>query len=91
MKVSGMAISRETAFQAADAVNIISDFVAYEQVRTLTDLHNALFKFPIAEKQEPFRMVNSCPGVVVLCPSAVLSTTETVLSMVKELVETSRK
>jgi hypothetical protein len=86
-----MAISREAAFQAASAANIVSKFVAHEQVHTLSDLRNALFESVVDGKQGSLRLDASCIGVVVLCASAVLSTAETVFSMVKELIETTGK
>ncbi|GKU05708.1 hypothetical protein FLAG1_09483 [Fusarium langsethiae] len=85
-----MDISRETALQAASAANIVSKFVAHEQVHTLSDLRGALFEPFVTEKQGSLRLDASRTGVVVLCPSAVLSTSETVFSMIKELIETTQ-
>ncbi|EKJ71331.1 hypothetical protein NXS19_001723 [Fusarium pseudograminearum] len=85
-----MDISRESALQAASAANIISKFVAYEQVQTLSDLRGTLFEPIVNGKQGSLRLDASRTGVVVLCPSAVLLTTETAFSMVKELIETTQ-
>ncbi|KAF5674723.1 DUF218 domain-containing protein [Fusarium heterosporum] len=84
-----MAVSRETIIQAADAINAISEFVAHEQLHTPIELRDALLGLPNdARKQIPQTKLSSV-GVVVLCASAVISTAETVIPMVTELVETS--
>ncbi|KAF5545655.1 DUF218 domain-containing protein [Fusarium napiforme] len=46
-----MDISPDEASRAADAANIISEFVAHEQVCTLSDLQRALFGFSATKKQ----------------------------------------
>ncbi|KAL6920227.1 hypothetical protein ACHAPO_000914 [Fusarium lateritium] len=82
--------SRETALQVASAANIVSEFVAHEQIHTLLDLRDALFEPFVAQKQGSLQLDASRTGAVVLCPSAVLSTSEKVFSMVKELIETTQ-
>ncbi|KAF4998403.1 hypothetical protein FGRMN_3188 [Fusarium graminum] len=85
-----MAVSRETTVQAADAINVISEFVAHEQLHTPVELHDTLLGPPNdVRKQIPQPNPNSV-GVVVLCASAVLFTAETVIPMVAELVKTSQ-
>ncbi|KAM0199995.1 hypothetical protein ACHAPI_003097 [Fusarium lateritium] len=85
-----MPISPGNAIQAADAANAISEFIAHEQVRSLTDLRSALFKFSDSARNKSLDSNLDPVGVVVLCASAVLYTAETVMSMVSELVETTQ-
>ncbi|KAM0243934.1 hypothetical protein ACHAP5_006793 [Fusarium lateritium] len=85
-----MPISPGNVIGAADAVNVISEFVAHQQVRSLADLRSALFNFSDSARNKSLN-ANLLPvGVVVLCASAVLYTAETVMSMVSELVETTQ-
>ncbi|KAF5594674.1 DUF218 domain-containing protein [Fusarium pseudocircinatum] len=86
-----MDISPDEASRAVDAANIISEFVAHEQVCTLSDLQRALFGFSATKKQ---LNVNTSPGsvaVVVLCGSAILSIVDTVVSSVTRLVEATAR
>ncbi|KAF5018219.1 hypothetical protein F66182_9805 [Fusarium sp. NRRL 66182] len=80
-------ISRGHLSQAADAANVLSEFVAYEQIRTITDLRSALFGSSTVARQQNLPPDHKAIGVVVLCASAVLPTAEAVLSMVTELAE----
>ncbi|RBR05726.1 hypothetical protein FVER53590_09461 [Fusarium verticillioides] len=82
-----MDISPDEASRAADAANIISEFVAHEQVRTLSDLQRALFSFSATKKQLDVNKIPSSVAVVVLCGSAILSIVDTVVSSVTRLVE----
>jgi hypothetical protein len=84
-----MAISPFNFSKAADAANIISEFVAREQVCTLSDLHRALFDSSAAKKQLNIETSPSSVAVVVLCGSAILSIVETVVSTVVKLAETA--
>ncbi|KAF4336215.1 DUF218 domain protein [Fusarium beomiforme] len=83
-----MAISQDNASEAAHAANIISEFVAHEQVRTLSDLHRALFGSATTKKQLKIQPNQNSVAVVVLCGSAILSIVDTVISLVVKLVET---
>ncbi|WZH39493.1 uncharacterized protein QYS62_000414 [Fusarium acuminatum] len=85
-----MPISPENAIQAADAANIVSEFVAHEQVRSPTDLCSALFKLSDNARNQSLESSLGSVGVVVLCASAVLYTAETVMSMVAELIKTTK-
>ncbi|KAF9766645.1 hypothetical protein IL306_000927 [Fusarium sp. DS 682] len=82
-----MAIAQDNASEAARAANIISEFVAHEQVRTLSDLHRALFD-STTQKQLNVQPNPNSVAVVVLCGSAILSIVDTVMSQVVKLVET---
>ncbi|KAF4441080.1 DUF218 domain [Fusarium acutatum] len=82
-----MDISPDKASKAADAANIISEFVAHEQVCTLSDLQHALFGFSATKKQLNVNTSPSSVAVVVLCGSAILSIVDTVVSSVTKLVE----
>jgi hypothetical protein len=86
-----MPISPEYAIQAADAANVISEFVAHEQVRSLAELRSALFRLSDGARNQSLESNLGSMSVVVLCASAVLYTAETVISIVAELVETTRK
>lgn len=88
---SRMSISPENVIQAADAANVISEFVAHEQIRSPTDLRSTLFKLYDSARTQSLDSSLASVGVVVLCASAVLHTAETVMSMVKELVKTTSK
>ncbi|KIL85525.1 hypothetical protein FAVG1_11019 [Fusarium avenaceum] len=85
-----MSISPENVIQAVDAANVISEFVAHEQVRSPTDLRSTLFKLYDSARTQSLDSSLGSVGVVVLCASAVLHTAETVMSMVKELVKTTK-
>ncbi|KAI1018556.1 hypothetical protein LB503_005952 [Fusarium chuoi] len=82
-----MNISPDKVSKAADAANLISEFVAHEQVCTLSDLQRALFGFSATEKQLNVKTSSSSVAVVVLCGSAILSIVDTVVSSVTRLVE----
>ncbi|KAF5653332.1 DUF218 domain protein [Fusarium sp. NRRL 25303] len=82
-----MNISPDKVSKAADAANIISEFVAHEQVCTLSDLQRALFGFSATKKQLNVKTSSSSAAVVVLCGSAILSIVDTVVSSVTKLVE----
>ncbi|KAF4431424.1 hypothetical protein F53441_13900 [Fusarium austroafricanum] len=82
-----MTISQENTSQAANAANIISEFVADEQVRTLSDLRRALFESSTTGRRQIPQTSPASAAVVALCGSAILSILETVVSMVVELVE----
>ncbi|KAF4972736.1 hypothetical protein FSARC_744 [Fusarium sarcochroum] len=84
-----MAISQEEVRRAVDATNTISAFVAHECVSTLTDLRRCVFGSSTNTRQSSPSSAQASVDVVVLCASAVLSTAETVMSMMKELVETT--
>ncbi|KAJ3536533.1 hypothetical protein NM208_g6671 [Fusarium decemcellulare] len=73
---------------AADSANTIAEFVSQEQIRTLGDLHDALFPPKTTTNDQDVTEMPSV-GVVVLCASAVLSTAEVIISMVKELVKSA--
>ncbi|CVL04250.1 hypothetical protein FPRO06_01450 [Fusarium proliferatum] len=82
-----MDISPDKVSKAADAANIISEFVAHEQVCALSDLQRALFGFSATKKQPNAKTSSSSVAVVVLCGSAILSIVDTVVSSVTKLVE----
>ncbi|CVL03269.1 related to DUF218 domain protein [Fusarium mangiferae] len=82
-----MNTSPDKVSKAADAANIISEFVAHEQVCTLSDLQRALFGSSATKKQLNFKTSSSSAAVVVLCGSAILSIIDTVVSSVTKLVE----
>ncbi|KAF4472658.1 DUF218 domain [Fusarium albosuccineum] len=82
-----MAFLQQVA-SAADSANTISEFVSQEQIRTQGDLHDALFPPKTTANDQAVREM-PLVGVVVLCASAVLSTAEVVISMVKELVKST--
>ncbi|KAF5560568.1 DUF218 domain-containing protein [Fusarium phyllophilum] len=82
-----MDVSRDKASKAADAANIVSEFVAHEQVCTLSDLQHALFGFSATKEQPNVKTSPSSAAVVVLCGSAILSIVDTVVSSVTKLVE----
>ncbi|KAF5238632.1 hypothetical protein FANTH_10271 [Fusarium anthophilum] len=82
-----MDISRDKASKVAGAANIISEFVAHEQVCTLPDLQRTLFGFSATKKQLNVNTNPSSVAVVVLCGSAILSIVDTVVSSVRKLVE----
>ncbi|KAF5987380.1 DUF218 domain-containing protein [Fusarium bulbicola] len=82
-----MDISRDKASKVAGAANIISEFVAHEQVCTLPDLQRTLFGFSATKKQLNVNTSPSSVAVVVLCGSAILSIVDTVVSSVTKLVE----
>lgn len=82
-----MDIFPDKVSKAADAANIISEFVAHEQVCTLSDLHRALFRSSATKKQLNVKTNPVSVAVVVLCGSAILSIVDTVISSVMKLVE----
>ncbi|KAF5005028.1 hypothetical protein FDECE_8499 [Fusarium decemcellulare] len=82
-----MAFFQQVA-SAADSANTIAEFVSQEQIRTLGDLHDALFPPKTTANNQAVTEMPSV-GVVVLCASAVLSTAEVVISMAKELVKST--
>lgn len=82
-----MDIFPDKVSKAADAANIISEFVAHEQVCTLSDLHRALFRSSATKKQLNVKTSPGSVAVVVLCGSAILSIVDTVISSVMKLVE----
>ncbi|KAF5710169.1 DUF218 domain-containing protein [Fusarium mundagurra] len=86
-----MDLSPDKASKAADAANIISEFVAHEQVCTLSDLQRALFGFSATKMQLNVRKSPSSVAVVVLCGSAILSVVDTVVSSVTKLVEATAR
>ncbi|KAJ4041174.1 hypothetical protein NW761_009993 [Fusarium oxysporum] len=82
-----MDIFPDKVSKAADAANIISEFVAHEQVCTLSDLHRALFRSSATKKQLNVKASPVSVAVVVLCGSAILSIVDTVISSVMKLIE----
>lgn len=70
-----------------DAANTISEFLAYEQLKSISDLRSIVFKplDAIGNGPTPASALENI-HVIVLCASAVLSTADTVLSTLNELV-----
>ncbi|KAM5369331.1 hypothetical protein ACJZ2D_009050 [Fusarium nematophilum] len=85
MSMASLSQATQNAKLAAHSANTISEFIAYEQVRTLADLQNTLFQPFATESNQQATSALSSASVVVLCASAVLSTADTVLSMVTKL------
>lgn len=81
--------SFKEAVLAAEAANTISAFVAQEQVQTLSDLKHALFHSSTATHDQNTAKTSQSLSVIVLCASAVLSTSDTVMSTVTELIKTT--
>ncbi|KAI8724754.1 hypothetical protein NCS52_00045100 [Fusarium sp. LHS14.1] len=81
--------SFKEAVQAAEAANTISAFVAQEQVRTHSDLKEALFQPSASTHNRNATGTPHSVGVIVLCASAVLSTAEAAMSAVTELTKTT--
>lgn len=81
--------SFKEAVLAAEAANTISAFIAQEQVQTISDLKHALFQPSVTTHDQNATGASNSTGVIVLCASAVLSTADTVMSMVTELAKTA--